>query len=60
MREEIQSLQESGVVNTANKISMDLTKFLNDIVTPKSAGYVKNEKDAAALLFDILKHRYKF
>ena len=51
-------LKESGVTNTGNAIREDLTKFLTDVVMKKSRGYVNNERDAALLLFDILKHRY--
>lgn len=53
-------LNESGVIYIGNAIYEDLIKFLNNIVIPKSKGYVKNERDAAALLLDIIKHRYNF
>ena len=51
-------LFESGVVRIANVVSKDLVKFLKDIIIPKSKGYVKDERDAALLLYDILKHKY--
>lgn len=53
-----ESLNESGVVNTGNAISQDLTNFLKEVVIPKSKGYVHDERDAAALLYDVLRHRY--
>jgi len=58
IREEL--LKETGVIKTANNIASDLQKFLTNIVIPKSRGYVNNERDAAMLLFDILKHKYNF
>ena len=51
-------LKESGVIDAGNAISSQLKKFLVDTVIPKSKGYVNNERDAALLLYDILKHRY--
>lgn len=57
---ESNDLNESGIINIGNSISEDLTKFLKETVIPKSKGYVKNERDAAALLLDVLKHRYNF
>jgi len=51
-------LFESGVVRIANVVSKDLVKFLKDIIIPKSKGYVKDERDAALLLYDILKNKY--
>ena len=56
--EKMTDLNESGIVNTGNAISEELTKFLKETVIPKSKGYVRNERDAAALLLDVLKHRY--
>ena len=44
--------------DTGNAIRTQLTDFLNNVVIPKSRGYVHDERDAALLLFDILKHRY--
>lgn len=55
-----ESVNESGTIKTGNAISDDLTDFLKSTVIPKSNGYVKNERDAAALLLDIIKQRYKF
>ena len=55
-----EAVNESGIIRTANLIDADLTSFLKDVVIPKSKGYVKSEKDAAALLFDILKNKYNF
>jgi hypothetical protein len=52
------TLNESGTIKIGNQISEDLTKFLKDVVIAKSKGYVHNERDAALLLFDVLKHRY--
>ena len=52
------ALNESGSIRIANEISGDLTDFLKTIVITKSKGYVKNERDAAALLLDVIKHRY--
>ena len=52
------SVNESGTINTANRIQDDLVKFLKGIVIPASRGYVKDERDAAILLSDILKHKY--
>lgn len=51
-------IKETGTIDTGNAISNQLKKFLIDIVIPKSKGYVNNERDAALLLFDILKNRY--
>jgi hypothetical protein len=53
-------LNESGTITIGNSVSNELTAFLKDVIIPKSKGYVKNERDAAALLLDILKHRYNF
>lgn len=53
-------INESSIVGIGNKISADLTKFLKTIVIPKSKGYVNDERDAAALLYDIIRHRYNF
>ncbi len=55
-----EALNESGTIRIANEISDDLTDFLKTIVITKSKGYVKNERDAAALLLDVIKHRYNF
>lgn len=55
----IENTNESGTINIGNYISEDLSNFLKNIVIPKSKNYVNNERDAALLLFDILKHRYK-
>ena len=55
-----ESVNESGTIKIGNAISDDLTNFLKGTVIPKSNGYVKNERDAAALLLDIIKHRYNF
>lgn len=55
-----ESLNESGTIKIGNEISEDLKTFLTGTVIPKSRGYVKNERDAAALLLDIIKHRYNF
>jgi hypothetical protein len=54
------TVNESGTVKIGNAISDDLSNFLKDIVLTKSKGYVKNERDAAALLLDVIKHRYNF
>jgi len=35
-------------------------KFLIDVVINKSKGYVKSEKDASALLYDVLKDKFGF
>lgn len=51
-------LNETGTIDAGNAISSQLKKFLTDIVIPKSKGYVNNERDAALLLYDILKHKY--
>lgn len=53
-------IEESNTIDTANAISKDLTKFLKNIVIPKSKGFVSNERDAAGHLIDILKHKYNF
>lgn len=58
--ESVDSLNESGTIKIGNAISPDLTNFLTTVVVPKSKGYVRNERDAAALLLDIIKHRYNF
>lgn len=55
-----ESVNESGTIKIGNAISDELTAFLKGTVIPKANGYVKNERDAAALLLDILKHRYNF
>lgn len=52
-------INESGVQNTMMSIRTELSEFLKGVVVPKSNGYVKNERDAALLLCDILKTRYK-
>lgn len=54
------TLNESGTIKIGGAISSDLTDFLTTVVVPKSKGYVHNERDAAALLLDIIKHRYNF
>jgi hypothetical protein len=54
----IEPINESGVVITANNIHQDLSNFLTTVVIPKSRRYVNNERDAALLLIDIIKHRY--
>jgi hypothetical protein len=54
------AVNESGTIKIGNAISDDLSNFLKDIVLTKSKGYVKNERDAAALLLDVIKHRYSF
>lgn len=41
-----------------SNIKDDLSKFLNEIVITKSNGYIKNERDAGLLLYDILKDIY--
>jgi len=46
------------VIKTAQKIQIDLKKFLEDVVIPASNGYVRNEGDAALLLYDILAQKY--
>jgi hypothetical protein len=51
-------INESGVIRTANNIHQDLSNFLTTVVVPKSRGYVNNERDAALLLIDIIKHQY--
>lgn len=51
-------LNESGTIKTANAVGSDLKNFLVKTVIPKSRGYVKEERDAAILLVDILKHKY--
>jgi hypothetical protein len=48
-----------GFVDVKIAIQDNIKTFLNDIVIAKSKGYVKNEKDAAMLLFDILEDMYK-
>lgn len=58
--EESVDVNESGTITIGNKIADDLKNFLMNTVIPKSGGYVRNERDAAALLFDIIKHRYNF
>lgn len=59
IREELQfdQLNENSI-KIGNYISADLKRFLVDVVIPKSRGYVKDERDAALLLYDILKFRY--
>jgi hypothetical protein len=54
------TINESGTIKIGNAISDDLTDFLKTIVLTKAKGYVHNERDAAALLLDIIKHRYNF
>ena len=54
------TLNESGTIRIGNEISDDLTDFLKTVVITKAKGYVKNERDAAALLLDVIKHRYNF
>jgi len=51
-------VNESGIIKIANAISDDLTQFLHDVVVKKSKGYVNDDRDAAILLIDIMKHRY--
>ncbi len=51
-------VNESGSINTANRIENELKTFLKDVVIPKSKGYVKDERDAAILLIEILSHKY--
>lgn len=48
-------ITESSLMSVAMSIRSDLFKFINDVVIPKSKGYVKNERDAALLLMEILK-----
>ena len=54
------TINESMRIYTGNRISDDLSLFLNNTVIPASRNAVKNERDAAGLLIDILKHRYSF
>jgi len=54
------AINESGTIRIGNEISDDLANFLKTVVITKAKGYVKNERDAAALLLDIIKHRYNF
>jgi hypothetical protein len=54
------AINESGTIKIGNAISDDLSDFLKTIVLTKAKGYVKNERDAAALLLDVIKHRYNF
>jgi hypothetical protein len=55
-----EELNESGVIKIGNTIADDLKGFLTGTVIPKSKGYVKSERDAAALLLDVIKNRYNF
>lgn len=55
---EAASINESGITDAARAIDNDLQKFLIDVVIVKSKGYVKNERDAALLLYDILKTKF--
>lgn len=47
-----------GLTDVQMRINHDLTLFLQNVIE-KSKGYVKNERDAALILFDILKNTYK-
>lgn len=60
LKEFDQFINESGIIRIGNEISEDLKTFLTNTVIPRSRGYVKNERDAAALLLDIIKQRYNF
>jgi len=53
-----EKVNESGVYKTGNAIQDDLKNFLAGTIIPKSKGYVKEERDAALLLYDILSHLY--
>lgn len=53
-------VNESGIIKIGNAIENDLKDFLINVVISKSKGYVRSERDAAALLLDIIKHRYNF
>ena len=55
---EKKKVNEEGVTATGIGIADDLSRFINDIVIPKSGGYISNERDGALLLLDILKDRY--
>ncbi len=55
-----EAVNESGLIKISNAIDTDLSNFLKNIVIAKSKGYVKAERDAAGLLIDILKNKYKF
>jgi hypothetical protein len=59
VNENEEAINESGLIRIGNEISNDLTSFLKDIVMVKSKGYVKSERDAALLLLDIIKDKYK-
>lgn len=52
-------INEAGTISIGITIADDLTDFLKNIVITKSKGYVHNERDAALLLYDVLKTRYK-
>ena len=57
---DLEKIDESGTFKTSNAIQSELKSFLTDVVVKKSRGYVKDERDAAGLLIDILKHLYNF
>ena len=52
------NINESGVFKTSGAIQDSLRDYINNEVIPKSKGYVKNERDGAILLYDILSHLY--
>lgn len=51
-------LKETGTHKTGNRIDKELRDFITNVVVEKSRGYVKNERDGALLLIDILKQKY--
>lgn len=55
---EFNNLNETGTNKALNNIDADLVKFIKEVVVPGSIGYVKNERDGALLLCDILKQKY--
>jgi len=52
-------VNESSTTRTMMNIKNELSSFLTGTVIPQSKGHVRNERDAALHLYDILKTRYK-
>ena len=60
IKEEIKKvkLREASLMDAKKAIQDDLEKFVEDTIK-KSKGYVKNKKDSALLIIQILKDIYK-
>ena len=60
IKEEIKKvkLREASLMDAKMAIQDDLEKFVEDTIK-KSKGYVKNKKDSALLIIQILKDIYK-